>query len=652
MTLFNKLTTSILGALLLFNFNFKFRIRKNLGSLLVMSRRISLLRFLTTSLLLLLTGLTYGQSVEVLNPTDDAYLQRNSFTSTNEVRYNDETLRVEKSGNRVRDSYLKFDLSGINGTITKLEFELTVYTDPGNGNLYIYKGAHNNWTEGDLSNSNKPASSSDPSASVGSSSGAHWDGLVLNHTLNTNILTGDFLTLVIKHTGSSDIAFASKGPETASIFNLAPQSKWPKLKVTYTPQSTGDTQAPEVPVVALYYTGTTAATFAANNLVDNVGVTQFDVFVDGVFSETMTSSSAPDIYGLSPNTTYTIAFKSVDAAGNKSALSQPVTFTTKSEPDTEAPEAPQLTLYSTDATNAYLSAQNLTDNVGVTQFEIFIDGVFSETINADNAPVVSNLLPGTTYTIAFKSVDDAGNKSVLSQSLSVTTDGGIDTEAPFPGFLQVLAQPGSDTSLGLSIVGFGDNVDVTQFEIYMDNELRETIDVPSFSIAQVVNGLQPGTSYSFYVIALDAAGNRSVPTTTEQGTTSGTPIVGGSDRYWIKPSGSDNIHYTVGNVGIGRTGNSSWALDILGKMRGNEIKVEASGADYVFVKEYQLPTLAEVEKHIKENGYLINVPSAKEVQANGIELGQWNMKLLEKIEELTLYIIDQKKRINALEQKE
>ena len=57
----------------------------------------------------------------------------------------------------------------------------------------------------------------------------------------------------------------------------------------------------------------------------------------------------------------------------------------------------------------------------------------------------------------------------------------------------------------------------------------------------------------------------------------------------------------------------------------------------------------EVEKYIKANGHLINMPNAEEVKNNGIQLGEMNTKLLEKIEELTLYIIDQQKKINELE---
>lgn len=97
-----------------------------------------------------------------------------------------------------------------------------------------------------------------------------------------------------------------------------------------------------------------------------------------------------------------------------------------------------------------------------------------------------------------------------------------------------------------------------------------------------------------------------------------------------------------GNVGIG-TATPNAKLAVNGKIRAHEIKVEtANWPDYVFAKEYQLPTLRETEKHIKEKGHLPGIPSAAEVKANGVNLGEMNEKLLQKIEELTLHLIKMK----------
>ncbi len=95
---------------------------------------------------------------------------------------------------------------------------------------------------------------------------------------------------------------------------------------------------------------------------------------------------------------------------------------------------------------------------------------------------------------------------------------------------------------------------------------------------------------------------------------------------------------------------SNGNLGIKGKLTSSEVEIKIGGwADYVFEEKYNLPTLLEVENHIKEKGHLINIPSAKEVTENGIQLGEINMKLLEKIEELTLYTIAQEKEIKNLQ---
>ncbi|CAM1344836.1 cell wall anchor protein [Tenacibaculum amylolyticum] len=106
---------------------------------------------------------------------------------------------------------------------------------------------------------------------------------------------------------------------------------------------------------------------------------------------------------------------------------------------------------------------------------------------------------------------------------------------------------------------------------------------------------------------------------------------------------------TEGNVGIGTADPGSWKLAVNGKIRAKEIKVETGWADFVFYDNYNLPTLEEVENHIKEKGHLKDIPSAKEVEENGIYLGEMDSKLLQKIEELTLYTIEQEKKIKAQE---
>ena len=78
---------------------------------------------------------------------------------------------------------------------------------------------------------------------------------------------------------------------------------------------------------------------------------------------------------------------------------------------------------------------------------------------------------------------------------------------------------------------------------------------------------------------------------------------------------------------------------------------ESPTADFVFEESYNLPTLQQVENHIKEKKHLPEIPSAKEMEKDGVNIGEFQIKLLQKIEELTLYIIEQDKRIKELENK-
>jgi len=103
------------------------------------------------------------------------------------------------------------------------------------------------------------------------------------------------------------------------------------------------------------------------------------------------------------------------------------------------------------------------------------------------------------------------------------------------------------------------------------------------------------------------------------------------------------------NVGIGTSsftdGSDTFRLSVKGAIRADRVKVYTTWADFVFEKKYQLPTLEQVEKHIQENGHLKDIPSAKEVEENGIDLGEMNKKLLQKVEELTLYLIEMNKEL-------
>ncbi|WP_437368381.1 Ig-like domain-containing protein [Maribacter litoralis] len=389
--------------------------------------------FFLIILLFISTDIT-AQSQVILNPIHDAYLEDG-------IRKNEEVLRVE-AGSRVRESYLMFDLSGINGTVTSLSLTLTVYTDPGSGTISLYKGDNNNWTENTISGSNKPST---PDAPIASLTGTHSENDVKTIALNTDILdNSNLLSFVLKHSTNSDVAFASKGPESSSTSQvLAAPSKWPKLIVTYTETSNN------IPV---------------NSVSTNIS--------------------------------------------------------------------------------------SLDMQVGSTSQQV-------------NAVILPN--NATNQNIFWTSSDNT--------VASVNSSGFITAE-----------------------------------------EVGQTI-----------------------ITVTTEDGNKSAQIAVSVSTSSETPS---SDNYWEK-SGS-NLNFLSGNVGIGTdTPNSMLAVN--GNIRAKEVKVEtANWPDYVFALDYYLPSIKEVQQHILENGHLMNIPPAVEMETRGLELGEMNRLLLEKIEELTLYIIELK----------
>jgi hypothetical protein len=105
-----------------------------------------------------------------------------------------------------------------------------------------------------------------------------------------------------------------------------------------------------------------------------------------------------------------------------------------------------------------------------------------------------------------------------------------------------------------------------------------------------------------------------------------------------------------GNVAIGTTDPKGHKLAVAGSIIAEKIKVKtyANWPDFVFNADYKLPSLQQLEAFIIANKHLPEIPSANDIAENGHDLGEMNKKLLQKVEELTLYVIDLQKQLDVL----
>ena len=114
----------------------------------------------------------------------------------------------------------------------------------------------------------------------------------------------------------------------------------------------------------------------------------------------------------------------------------------------------------------------------------------------------------------------------------------------------------------------------------------------------------------------------------------------------------DNDKVIIGGAGVSNIP-GTYKLYVSGGILTEQVRVavynSANWADYVFGQEYKLMSLPALEQYVRTNKHLPNVPSANEVVKDGVDVAQMSSKLLEKIEELTLYVIEQDKKINELE---
>ena len=357
---------------------------------------------------------------------------------------------------------------------------------------------------------------------------------------------------------------------------------------------------------------------------------------------------------MDASTTYNFTVIASDLAGNNSAVSNTESVTTLAVIDIEAPTAiSDLSSSSTTSTATSLSWTASTDNIGVTDYEIFQDAVSLGLTGGLTSFNVAGLDANTTYNFTVIARDLAGNNSTISNTESVTTLAGADTEAP-TAIADLSSSSTTNTGTSLSWTASIDNIAVTDYEVFQDGtSIGLTGGTTNFN----VTGLASETTYNFTVLALDASGNNSLVSNTETITT----LAGGGfvDYTSINSNlitvdwNTNNLH-VEGDMGIGTPNVLGYRLAVDGAIitEGVTVRLQTNWPDFVFEDDYKLPSLEEMERHINKKGYLMGMPSALLVSEEGIELGEMNAKLLQKIEELTLHTINQEKKIKELQKKD
>jgi len=280
---------------------------------------------------------------------------------------------------------------------------------------------------------------------------------------------------------------------------------------------TVETVAPTSPTnLAASGTTTSATNLTWTAATDNVAVAGYDVYQNGTLKTTVSGTTLA-VTGLTAATANNFYVKAKDAVGNVSSPSNTLTVTTLAVAlDATAPTAPTaLAAGSTTKISTILSWSASTDNVAVTSYYIYKNGVFL-TSSTTRAFSVTGLTAATTYSFTVKAIDAAGNLSAASNTVSVTTLANATGDTTIPTTPTNLAASGTtQTATVLTWTASTDNVGVVSYSVFQNGTSIASATATTYT----VSGLTASTAYSFTIKAKDAAGNLSIVSNTATITT-------------------------------------------------------------------------------------------------------------------------------------
>ena len=434
-----------------------------------------------------------------------------------------------------------------------------------------------------------------------------------------------------------------------------------------------DNQVPSKPTLSSNAKTDTTIDLSWTAATDNIAVTGYKVYKGGV-ETSLGNVLNYQVTGLTASTAYSFTVTAVDAAGNESIASNILNTTTDSTP------VPATNLLDTSSwtlgTGSVFGFNILgTSNENIREIGIGPHGASevlwkvqpendsnkgwdTDYVNIDHTKTYrytswvkkTNSNDGVIY-LSFTCKDDIGNNTGLNLSGSINGAPYVfsgDTPHLDQWYLLVGYIHQSAYSSTTSIGGVYDVNGVKQSNM-TDYKFSNT--ATRFSLKNYLKFSTDLSNRLFIYGPTIYEINGQEPTIQEligsqPNNTQNPP--NGNAGYWSL--NNQDVYYNTGNVGIGTT-TPDEKLTVKGSIHSEEVKVDLSvpAPDYVFEADYHLTPLEQLRIYIKQNKHLPNIPTAKEMEANGIELGVMNMKLLEKMEELTLYILEQESRIKKLE---
>jgi glucose/arabinose dehydrogenase len=236
-------------------------------------------------------------------------------------------------------------------------------------------------------------------------------GYVSNNGLNW----GDLGSVTVSLSNSLYVGLAVSSHKTTALSHAV----FENVKVN----NSGDVYPPTAPTGLKVDNKTnTSVSISWTASLDDVGVTGYDLYKDGVLAQANVTGTSYTFNGLTADTTYSFTIKAKDAAGQVSEASSPLSVTTSTQNDTQSPTVPTgLASPSKTSSTVNLTWTASTDNVGVYQYDVFNNGALATSVSGTSA-TISGLNANTTYSFTVKARDVAGNISAASSALSVKTN--------------------------------------------------------------------------------------------------------------------------------------------------------------------------------------------------------------------------------------